>query len=228
MVAGCLAALVLGLTLAYPLLISEMPITKKLDLDVKVVYAYIGNPNLNANITGLWRNYTIPNEVAETDGGRIGYDVHTVSYFVVLNVTNPSNSLARITTFNLIAGPQISLFENGGISAGIPILTDSRSNVDANLGFDPLWNANESRLVYLSGFEGVHDVAYESLDSGSIYVYAYSQGQSYHEGAFCSGTFLEKFQFQDFGGNYLYNNLVNDNQVLIFYNNMEVYIGTRS
>lgn len=229
-VAGCLAALIIGLALAYPLLTSEMPITKKLDLYVDVVYAYIGNPNLNANVTGLWRNYSTPHGAVDTNGGRFGFDVHAVSFLVILNITNPSNQLARVTNFKLIAGPQISLTgTNGGVSAGNPILTYSRNNVDVDdIGFEALWQANQSRLVCLTGFAGVHDVAYEALNSGAIYVYANADGNSFDSSAWCSGNFLEKLPFQDFEGNYLYNNLLNDNQMLVFYGSMDVTVGTRS
>ncbi len=226
---GCLTALVLGLALAYPLLISDLPITKKLDLGVDVVYVYIGNPNLSTNVTGLWRNYSIPNEVAETSGGRFKFDVHAVSYFVVLNITNFSDKLARITNFNLISGPQISLIGNRGVSAGNPILTDSRNNMDIDfISFDATWSAHTSRLIYLSGFVGVHDIAYESLNSGSTYVYATADGQAYSEKASFSGTFLKQIELQKFESNYLYNNLLSDNQMLIFYSGMDVSIGTRS
>jgi hypothetical protein len=227
-VAGCLAVLAIGLALAYPLLTSEMPITK-LDLDVDVVYAYIGNPDLNANVTGLWRNSSLPSGAVDVNGNRLGFDVHAVSFLLVLNITNPSNNLVRIRNFMSIAGPQISLTgTNGGVGAEKPILIYSRNNADLDdIPFDVLWQANESRLIYLSGFVGVHDLAYEALNSGAIYVYASADGGSFDGDASCSGNFLEKLPFQNFNGNYLYNNLVSDNQMLVFYSGMDVFVGTR-
>jgi hypothetical protein len=227
LVAGCLTALVLGLALAYPLLISDLPVTKKVDLDVDVVYAYFGSLNFNANITGLWRNYSLPQEAVNINGVPYGYDVNVISYLIVLNVTNPSGQEAGITNFDLIVGPQISTAPGEGLQAGNAIVIDSRY-IMYYLGWSGIWSANTSRLIFLSGIVGAHDLSYGALNKGSIYVYAHVNGQAWTgEKAQFVGAYLKQVPLQTFGDQYLYNNLLNENQTLIFYNELDVSVGTR-
>jgi hypothetical protein len=225
-VAGCLTALVLGLALAYPLLVMNMPATKKADLDVDVVYAYFGSPYLDANVSGLWRNYSIPQEVINVGGTPYGLDVNVVAYFIVLNITNHSNQPAYITNFDTIVGPSISVEPNGIINAPNPILSDSR-HVDYYPGWDNIWSANASRLIYLSGIVGVHDLVYSSLNSTGIWIHAQVEGHSYEENVQPFGVDYKRIPLQTFGQAHLYNNLVGENQTLIFYNELDVSIGTR-
>lgn len=215
--------------MAYPLLSSEMPATRKLPLNLDVVYVYIGNPDLNANVTGMWRNYTASKEVVEHNGAGYLFDLHAVSYLVVLNVTNISDTVAYITNFDLIVGPQIFLPSgNSGVGAGNPILMDNRIRVDlSNGGFNSRIEPNESRLVRLSGFSGVHDIAYEKLKSDPIYVYASADGQAIGADMWHSGNVYKQIDFQEYEGNYLYNRLVAENQVLAFYRTYDVYVATR-
>jgi hypothetical protein len=223
-VAGCLTALVLGLALAYPLLVFNMPV-KKEDLGVDVVYAYFGSPYLDENISGLWRNYSIPQEIVDVGGNRWGLDVNAVSYFIVLNTTNYSNKPAYITNFEAFAGPSISADSNG-VSATNPLLTDYR-HVDYYPGWDNIWSANASRLIYLSGIVGVHDLAYSALNSTSIWIYAQVQGHSYEENVQLFGVDYKRIPLQTFGQSHLYNNLIGENQTLIFYSGLDVSVGTR-
>jgi hypothetical protein len=226
-VAGCLTALVLGLTLAYSFLVINMPVTKKESLSVDVVYAYFGTPYLDANISGLWRNYNIPQEIVDAGGNRWRLDVNVVSYFIVLNITNYSNQAAYITNFDTIAGPSISVGPNGIISAPNPILSDYR-HVDYYPGWDNIWSANASRLIYLSGIVGVHDLVYSALNSTGIWIYEQVKGRSYgEENVYPFGVDYKQIPLQSFGQAHLYNNLVGENQTLIFYSELDVSVGTR-
>ncbi len=226
-VAGCLSALVLGLALAYPLLVMNMPVTKEADLGVDVVYAYFGSPYLDPNISGLWRNYSIPQEVVNIGGTRYGLDVNVVSYFIVLNITNNSNQPVYINNFDTIVGPSISADPDGVISAPNSILTDSK-HVDYYPGWNNIWSANASRLIYLSGIIGVHDLVYSTLNSTGIWIHAQVEGQSYgEENVQPFGVDYKRIPLQTFGQAHLYNNLIGENQILIFYNELDVSVGTR-
>jgi hypothetical protein len=223
--AGCLIALFLGLILAYPLIVEQASMVTKPVLGVDVVYAYVGNPQFDANVTGLYRNYSIPQEVVEINGVRYGLDVHAISYLIVLNITNYSNHLAYITNFDIMLGPRISRSDQGSIQADNLVLNDFR-DMSRYLGSNTIWEVNQSRLIYFSGVVGVHDSTYDSLNS-LVYVYGHAEGRSYGGNAFYTGFDLKQVQFQRFGDDYLYNNLVNEEQMLIFYSGMEMAIGTR-
>jgi hypothetical protein len=214
--AGCLVALALGLALAFPLLDTEMPVMKSLELGVDAVYVYIGKPNLDANVTGLWRNST-----NHWEG-----ELHFVSYVIVLNITNLSNEFAYVTNFELIVGPKIILPSgNSGVGATNPILHDTRVRVDIeNTGFESLMRANESRLVRLSGFTGVHNVVYEKLKSDPMYVYATADGRATEARIWHSGYVYKPLDFKESEGNYLYNRLLGENQLLAFSRTLDVYI----
>jgi hypothetical protein len=225
-VVGCLAALVLGLALAYPLLVMNMPATNEEVLGVDVVYAYFGSPYLDANISGLWRNYSIPQEIVNVGGTPYGLDVTVISYFIVLNVTNNSNQPVYINNFDTIVGPSISADPDGIISAPNSILTDYR-DVDYYPGWDNIWSANTSRLICLSGIVGIHDFVYDDLN-GSLWVHAKVGGWPYgEENVHAFGVDYKQIQLQTFGEAHLYNNLIGENQTLIFYNGLDVSIGTR-
>jgi len=216
-------ALILGIILAYPLLVMNLPAERKEIIGVDVVYAYLGTPYLNANISGLWRDYSMP-KVVNVGGTRYGLDVNVVSYFIVLNVTNRSNQLEYITNIGIIAGPSIKREPNGGISASNPIVTDSR-NVELYPGFGNLWSANTSRLIYISGIVGVHDLVYNSLN-GSIWIHAQVDGRSYEGNIALYGVDYKQIPLQTFGNARLYNNLVGEDQTLIFYNGLDVSVGS--
>jgi hypothetical protein len=204
----------------------NMPVTKKADLGVDVVYAYFGSPYLDPNVSGLWRNYSIPQEIVDVGGNRWGLDVNVVSYFLVLNITNNSNQPAYITNFDTIVGPSISADPNGIISAPNAILTDYR-HVDYYPGWDQILSANASRLIYLSGIVGVHDLSYSALNSTGIWIHAQVEGHSYEENVQPFGVDYKRIPLQTFGKAHLYNNLIGENQTLIFYNELDVSVGTR-
>jgi hypothetical protein len=226
-VAGCLTALVLGLALAYPFLAMNMPVTKKESLIVDVVYAYFGTPSLDQNISGLWRNYSIPQEIVDIGGTHFGLDVNVVPYFIVLNVTNNSSAPVYVTNFDITVGPSISVGPNGIISVPYLIIGDYR-HVDYLPGWQNIWGANASRLIYLSGIEGVHDIAYKSLDRGNVEIFALVEGTAIgEENVRPFGEDYKQIQLQTLDRARLYNRLVGENQTLIFYNEMDVSVGTR-
>jgi len=225
-VVGCLTALVLGLALAYPLLVMNMPATKEEVLGVDVVYAYFGSPYLDVNVSGLWRNYSIPQEIVNVGGIPMGLDVNVISYFIVLNITNNSNQPVYINNFDTIVGPSISADLDGIISAPNSIMTDYR-DVDYYPGWGNIWSENTSRMIYLSGIVGVHDFVYGDLN-GSLWIHAKVGGWSYgEEKVHAFGVDYKEITLQTFGEAYLYNNLIGEQQTLIFYNGLDVSVGTR-
>jgi hypothetical protein len=186
----------------------------------------LGSPNVGVSISGLWRNYSLSNEVVNVNGSRWGFDVNVVSYLLVLNVTNHSNDEAYITSFQLIVGPQISTGEGGSVQTGNAFVNDYR-NVEYYPGWGNIRGANTSRLIFLSGVIGVHDISYISLNS-SIDLFARVDGQAWGgEKAQFVGYDLKQVKIDPFGGTYLYNNLIKGNQTLIFYNGFDVSVGTR-
>ena len=205
----------------------NIPASKKADLGVNVVYAYFESRQSDPNISGLWRNYSNPTEIVNVGGTPYKLDVNVVSYFIVLNITNNANQPAYITNFDTIVGPSISVDSNGAIRAENSLLTDSR-HILYYPGWDNIWSANASRLIYLSGIIGVHDFVYESLNNTSIWIHEQVEGQSYGDrNVLPFGIDYKLLPLQSFGEGHLYNNLIGENQTLIFYNGLDVSIGMR-
>ena len=216
------------MALAYPLLITNTPVTLKDGLGVQVVYSYFGTPRFDPHIIGLYQNYSNPQHFVanNNEGGIIGnsvYDSNVVSYFIVLNITNVSNQLARIYDIEILMGSSISA-SSGGVEAPNPILRDSRV-VSAYPGWDNIWTEESSRLIYLSGIIGTPNATYSSLKN-NIWTYLQIHGSSYeNENVAINGVDYEQIPFQTFGQDHLYNNLVGDNQTLIFLNEFDVSVG---
>ena len=224
-IAGCLTALILGLALAYPLLVLDLPVTRKVNLQVDLAYAYFGKPYLDPNVTGLWRN-TTQSEAVQTNGGRFAFDVNVLSYLIVLNITNPSNEETMITNFDLTVAPQITLGASGSLSAINPLITDSRNILVYPGGV--ILGTNTSKLIVLSGVVGVHDVTYGSMNGSITCLYAKVDGQAWGgEKAQFVGQDFKQVKLESFGDAYLYNKLVGENQTLIFYHDLDVVVGTR-
>ena len=230
--AGCLIALALGLALAYPLVIMDKSVTPKPYLKVDVVYAYFGIPNFDPNIIGLYSNYSNPQHyITENTNGRISanaiYDTDVLSYFIVLNVTNLSIKEAYVNSIETLVGPSISASTNGtgfGVGATNPLLSDSRS-VSAYPGWQNFLASNMSRLIYLSGIIGAINSSYSAIQD-KVWVYAQIHGSSYSdENTPIYGVAYEQLPLQTFGQDHLYNNLVGENQTLIFLNEFDVSVG---
>jgi hypothetical protein len=228
MASGCFLALIIGLALAYPLLAADITAPKKVQGNVEVVYAYIGDLAADANVSGLWRNFSEPAGVVAVNGVRFSYDVHPLSYFIVLKITNPTASTVSLNILDLMVGPQISRDnETGSIAANNAVFIDHRETKMV-LGWNQLWSPGESRLIYLSGVVGAHDLTYSALQNGSITIYVSTSGSMFSDqNAVFTGYDLKQVQLQTFGTNYLYNNLIGANQTLIFYSPLDVSIGLR-
>jgi hypothetical protein len=223
-VAGSLAALILGIAVAYPLLISDFPSLSKVDLSVDVAYAYVEPIESTSNLTGLWWN----NSKIDIDHGfKTQANGLVFSYLVVLNVTNLSNEPARIRSFEVVVGPEISVGDSGGAGAKNPVVTDSRDYKVLTLE-DEVWSPHTSRLIGLSGVTGVSDFAYPSLN-GTVYLYGGVEGQAAYGdlGSYGKAYGLKQVQLQRVENGYLYNILTNENQILLFYHGLEVVVGTR-
>ena len=229
-IVSSLAALFLGFVVAYPLLISNLPSLSKVDFGVDVAYTYIEPLKTDSNLTGLYWN----NSVVETQysggllSGAVEADGLVVSYFVVLNITNYSDDSASIKNFDIAIGPQISAGSDGGIIAQNLVLTDSRY-LTYYPGWDEVWSPHSSRLIGLSGVTGVHEIPYASLNSGLVYLYGSAEGQvaSSNGGQSAESYSLKQVQLQSVGNGFVYNTLINENQILLFYQGLDVSIGTR-
>jgi len=240
LVLGSIGALLLGLAVAYPLLVPDLALAPKLKVSVDVVYAYLGVQQLPSNVTGLWRNYSDPTE----------HSFHIVSYLVVLNVTNYSNQSARIKTFDVAVAPKITVgngtsvertsesgqYENlsdTAISISIEnsIVTDSRYLVYYP-GWDEVWEPCSSRLIGLSGITEVQDNAFPSLQGGDVYLYGKTEGEAaWAKGGWSEAYSLKHVQLQLIGNSNqfsaLYNSVLHDNQFLRIGEGLDVYIDTR-
>lgn len=203
-VAGILIALTLGVALAYPL-IADMPTLTKPDIDLNVVYAYVSAPISDSNITGLYRN---------TSEGWQRENL-VFSYLIVMNVTNNSDQTLRINSLHALLGPDISIANSDGdsISARNLLVDDYREEQYA-VGFDYAWLPNESRLVSLSGMTGIPSLFYEALNS-PVWVFGSVDAVTYTGGGAGKATDLRQVSLQQtVQGNYLYNSLLEDNQML--------------
>lgn len=203
MVAGVLVALSLGLALAYPLLVTQMPTLERPELGLTVAYTYISSPLNNSDLTGVWRNYS--------EGWQTENLIFT--YMVVLNITNYSNMSVRLNTLQAFVGPSIT-YSDSGLFANNLLVEDSRIT-GYQLRFDNVWMPNESKLVCLSGTTGVPASFYKVLNSGSVWVLGLVNGPfAFQESGIETAYDLRQTPLQDTDGNYLYNSLLNDNQML--------------
>ncbi len=228
LIAGSLIALILGISVAYPLFISDFPPISKVDLTVDIAYFFVQPINSTSNLTGLaWNNSTV--DVEYSGGlprGRLKADGLVVSYLLVLNVTNNSNKSARIKNFQTIIGPSISLGSDRSVFAENPIITDSRQ---ISIYDNDFWSPHSYRLIGLSGVAGVHETPYATLNNSATFLYATAEGRIENTG---SGQFADDYSFkqvqlQAVGDGFLYNTLLSENQILLFYSGLDVSIATR-
>jgi hypothetical protein len=237
LILGSVIALTLGLASSSPILIQNLALTNKIQVEVDVVYAYFGVQNFDQNITGLSRNLT---------GGP-----YIISYFFVLNVTNRSNKLAMIEKFEVSAAPEILVYngtemlgskklaehattspitnETFGVLEENTIITDLRDLSEFYPAWSQFWSPNKSRLIALTGMVEVSSLAYPALTNGTIYLYGEAKGKPYEGGTLSRGFSLKQVQLQIVGQEFLYNSLLSENQLLRFGgNNIDVYVETRS
>jgi len=213
---GGVLALLLGLAFSIPLLVSNLRPVTNMELIVDVKYAYFGDQVFSQNISGLWRNASNSQE----------YERHHISYLIVLNITNRSDKLAYVEELEAAAGPKIRV-ENGGPQMQNPVVYDVRT-VKWYPGWDQYWSPNESRLVGLTGMVDVFETVYESLTSGTIYVYGRVEARPNGEGAYSVGLSVKQVQLQAYGREFLYNALISGNQMLQIGNGFDVSVQSRS
>jgi len=241
LILGSLVALLLGLAVASPMLVSNLALTTKVQIQVDVVYAYFGVQDFSSSIAGLWRNHSDPWE----------HSLLMVSYFIVLNVTNRSDNLALIGEFEVSAASEI-LVHNGtdligseklaqmitvspisgrgfGVTKENPILTELRDLSRFYPGWSQYWSPKASRLIGLTGIVEVSNVAaYEALRSGTIYLYGEATGKPYEGESASTGFSLKHVQLQIIGKEYVYNAVISENQILRMESNgIDVFIETR-
>lgn len=238
-VLGSIIALTLGIAAASPILVPNLALTAKIQMEVNVVYAYFGVQDFNSQITGLWRNSSI-----------YEYDLHFVSYFIVLNITNLSDKLAIIEEFEASAAQEI-LVRNGTSIIGSERLRETMSVSPSNVGFSvsmenrivtdfrdvsryyPGWSqylsSKTSRLIALTGIVEVSNIAaYDALRSGTIYLFGRAKGRPYGEGTSSTAFCLKHVQLQGIGKDLLYNVAISENQMWrMDTNGIDVYIETR-
>lgn len=248
LILGSALALVLGVAVASPILVQNLELGAKVQIQVDVVYAYFAVQEFNRSITGLWRNFSDPWE----------WDLHIISYLIVLNVTNRSDRLATIEEFQVSAAQEI-LVTNGtnkigseelarsfqtnqtssdgskptardfGVAQANTIVMDARDLSKGAYFWSQYWSPDESRLIGLTGTTEVANVAaYKALTTGTIYLFGKAEGRPYDGGSQSWGFSLKHVQLQMFEREFLYNVVVSENQILRFHSNgIEVYIVAR-
>jgi hypothetical protein len=209
-------ALLLGLAFSIPLLLSNLKPSTRIELIIDVKYAYFGDQVYSQNMSGLWRNTSNPQD----------YEQHLISYIIVLNVTNHSDKLAYVDELEAAAGPEI-IAENGTLQMHNAVVYDVRT-IKFFPGWDQLWQPNESRLVALTGTVSAYKIVYQSLMTGNLHLYGRVQAMAYGSRTYSDGFGLKQVQLQEYGGEFLYNALISENQLLQIESGFDVSIQPRS
>ena len=213
-------ALILGLAFSVPLLVSNLKPRTSIELIVDVKYAYFGDQLFGQNISGLWRN------TSNLQDGYIYYGQHLISYIIVLNVTNHSDKLAYVDELEAAAAPEI-IVGNSSTEIANAIVDDVRT-IKFFPGWDPSWEPDESRLVALTGTVSVYENAYQSLVSGTLYLYGRVEAMAYGSGTYSVGFGLKQVQLQEYGREFLYNALISGSQLLQIENGFDVSVQSGS
>lgn len=217
MIVGVLVALSLGLALAYPLLANQMPTLEKPELGLTVVYTYISSPLNDSSLTGVWRNYSS------------GWQTENLifSYIIVMNITNYSDMSVQATSLQVMVGPDIKVGDSGGLSSRNAIIEDYRMK-EFSLIFEDIWAPQESKLVCMSGYTGLPSSFYNVVNDGTLWVFGKIEARkAYSSGSYSSAYDLRLVQLQNLNGNYLYNSLLNDDQMLRLYG-LNAYVVPRN
>ena len=210
-----IAALLLGLAIAYPLFTSNVKtpqkyLNRRAYLGVDVVYAYFSTQPVSQNITGLWHNSSDPAS---------GYTAG--SFFVVLNITNYSNVSVVVSKINIIGAQQISIIntpdEFSESVTGDFIFEYHQTyseQVNVGAGDDVTWQPSESRLI---GLSGVNEISNRTLlQTGTFYLGGTVVGTPIDGPSSESGG-AKLVHMENFGSEYLYNDLVQGNKTLRVY-----------
>ena len=107
LLALALLSLTMGIACASPLLVTE--------LNIKPYINYVQGQTVEFNINVVYANFTLQNadKPVEKDSGP------TISYFVIVNITNPSNLGATLTRVYFSAAPEMAYvpsFQNGSVT----------------------------------------------------------------------------------------------------------------
>lgn len=207
---GSVIALLMGVCLASPLIILNIGTVPpeltgpRPEIGVDVAYVYIDILSENQNITGLWRDY---NNSRQT--------LPVVAVLFVLNITNYSDVQAEIDFVSAMASKSAfdmeSFTQNGTITANYPIVRDSLMFHDhaADFFFDNILEANQSRLIALSGIQIVQSTtAFEALKTGEIVLQGQSSAKlSGASAATSSGIIndIKQVQLEISGSTFVYN-----------------------
>ncbi len=247
---GSVLALILGMAVSSPILVPNLALAEKVQIEVDVVYAYFGVQEFSGNITGLWRNTDAP------------WELRLMSYFIVLNVTNRSGKTAMIDDFDGTAAEEIFVhsgnnvnrsidvnvttvaprapgdtlrlaenFQTSGEGFGITkinaIVSDTRNLRLPPPGWSLYWAPSESRLIGLTGMAEIPGLIYAVLMNGTVYLFGKAEGRAIG-GSYSMGFSLKLVQLRIFGRELLYNAVLSENQMLRIYSNgLDVEIETR-
>jgi hypothetical protein len=213
-----IVALLLGLAIAYPLFTSNVETAPKYPngrayLGLDVVYAYFSTQPVSQNITGLWHNSNEPASKYYTVG----------SFFLVLNITNHSNVTFVVSKLSVSGAQQMSItntpnFEFSQTISGFLFeyhqTYSQKADPGPGPGDDETWQPYESRLIGLSGINEIDNRAL--LQTGTFYLGGSVEG-TVVDGLPSIGGGAKLVHMENFGSEYLYNDLVQGNETLRVY-----------
>jgi hypothetical protein len=210
----CSIALILGLVLSVPLLISNLNPSPKATserpfIGLEVPYAYFSLPSYSQNIIGL-----------------SGNNNSLVDYVSVVNVTNYSNMTVFIDKITVYGAKYLNVTNTKSefsLSAKNNFFTTklnfSPSDEDNLIHALPSLGPHQSKLIALSGTTEIGNVS--MLKTGTFYLGGKIDASIGEWHSTWGGS--EHVEVQNFGNEYLYNNLIFSNQTLHLQGNY-VYI----
>jgi len=208
-------ALLLGLAIAYPLYTSNVQTSPKYPnghayLSLDVVYAYFSTQPVSQNIIGLWRNSNDPVSVYSSTG----------SFFVVLNITNHSNVTVVVSKLSISGAQQMSItntpneFSQSITRFFFEYHQTYSEQANSGPGDDVTWQPYESRLI---GLSGINEISNRTLlQTGTFYLGGSVEG-TVIDGLPSVGGGAKLVHMENFGSEYLYNDLVKGNETLRVY-----------
>jgi hypothetical protein len=201
-------AIIIGSFLALPLLYSNIPHTHKAAnyvvgyLNSEVVYGYFSTRPINDNAWLLWKTINsseIPMQ-----------NITQTFYYFLVNVTNNSNATINMNSIEVIAAEFVNITDlYPGQTQEIrnpflePVTLLSGNAVFPN-GADtsPIWNPHESRLIAVSGINGIRNLT--NLESGIFYLGCNAYGIALPSNNTMLGGSSKQVQVQVSGNQYVY------------------------
>jgi hypothetical protein len=217
LILGGVLALLLGLVFSIPLLVSNLRPATKLELITDVKYAYFSFPTFGQNISGLWRNASNPQQPIQ----------QLISYIIVLNITNLSDKTAFVDELEAVAAPTI-IVANQTTQIDNAVVYDVRPRGLWSPGWNQYWEPNQSRLVALTGMVDLFPSIYQSLTNGRLFLYGSVMAKPYGEETYSTGFGVKQVQLQAYGREFLYNDLISEDQILLINNGFDVSVQSRS